>query len=78
MVALQPRIDSFNEMFVDVTEGDRIELDYVPGEGTVVHIAGSKKGVVEGKDFNDALLLIWLAEKPVTKNLTGQLLSYSQ
>lgn len=78
VVALQPRIDQFNEMFTDVKEGDRIELDYVPGEGTVVNIAGSRIGVIEGKDFNDALLLIWLGEKPVAKKLKGQLLSYSK
>ncbi|BHH85059.1 chalcone isomerase family protein [Desulforhopalus sp. 52FAK] len=76
--ALQPRIDRFNEMFVDVKEGDRIQLDYVPEKGTVVTIAGKEKGVVEGKDFADALLLIWLGEKPVTKKLKKQLLSYSE
>lgn len=78
VTALQARIDSFNEMFADMKEGDRIELDYVPAKGTVVKVTGVEKGVIEGKDFNDALLLIWLGEKPVTSKLKEQLLSYSQ
>jgi hypothetical protein len=75
--ALQERIDRFNAMFVDVKKGDRIVLDFVPGVGTIVTVANQEKGVIEGKDFNDALLLIWLGEKPVNKKLKKQLLSYS-
>ena len=75
--ALQERIESFNAMFVDVKKGDRIVLDFIPGTGTIVTVANEEKGVVEGKDFNDALLLIWLGEKPVNKKLKKQLLSYT-
>lgn len=77
VTTLQSKIDSFNEMFVDMKEGDRIELDYVPGKGTVVYVAGSEKGIIEGKEFNDALMLIWLGKKPVASKLKEQLLSYS-
>ena len=72
---LQARIDQFNAMFVDVKKGDLVVLDFVPGKGTVVTIAKEEKGVVSGKDFNDALLRIWLGEKPVTKGLKEALLS---
>lgn len=75
--SLQPRIDAFNAMFETVKKGDRIVLDYIPAKGTVVTVAGKGKGVVEGRDFNDALLRIWLGEKPVNKKLKEQLLSYS-
>lgn len=75
--ALQSKIDSFNAMFVDVKKGDRVVLDFVPGKGTFVTVANEEKGVIEGKDFNDALLLIWLGKKPVNKKLKKQLLSYS-
>ncbi|MFT5697891.1 MAG: hypothetical protein ACI8ZB_000745 [Desulforhopalus sp.] len=75
---LQSRIDSFNAMFVDVKKGDRIVLDFVPEKGTTVTVAGEEKGIVEGKDFNDALLLVWLGDKPVNKKLKKQLLSYSK
>lgn len=75
---LQTKIDSFNAMFVDVKKGERIVLDFVPEKGTIVTVAGEEKGVIAGKDFNDALLLIWLGEKPVNKKLKKELLSYSQ
>lgn len=77
VIALQARINSFNAMFVDVKKDDTIVLDFVPGKGTIVTIANEEKGVIEGKDFNDALLLIWLGEKPVNKKLKQQLLSYA-
>ena len=75
VVQLQAKIDQFNAMFVDVKKGDIVVLDFVPGKGTVVTIAKEEKGVVSGKDFNDALLRIWLGEKPVTKGLKEALLS---
>jgi hypothetical protein len=75
---LQPRIDQFNAMFVDVKKGDIIVLDFIPDKGTVVTIAKQEKGVIPGKDFNDALLRIWLGDKPVSKELKEKLLSYNK
>ena len=71
---LQERIDRFNELFVEVKENDVIVLDFIPEKGTSVSIKGQDKGVIEGKDFNDALLRIWLGKKPVTKDLKKELL----
>ncbi|PHR27923.1 MAG: hypothetical protein COA36_08150 [Desulfotalea sp.] len=78
VAVLQPRIDSFNAMFSEVKRGERIVLDYVPGKGTTVTVAGVEKGVIQGKDFNDALLRIWLGQNPVNKKLKKQLLSYGE
>jgi hypothetical protein len=75
VTALQQRIDQFNAMFTDAKKGDVIVLDYIPGTGTKVTIAGAEKGVIPGKDFNDAMLLIWLGDKPVSKDLRAKLLS---
>ncbi len=72
--ALQGRIDQFNAMFGDAKKGEVIVLDYTPGSGTKVNIAGVEKGLIPGKDFNDAMLAIWLGEKPVTKDLKAKLL----
>jgi len=71
---LQDRIDRFNAMFVDVKKGDLVVLDFIPDQGTVVTIAGQEKGLIAGKDFNDALLRIWLGDKPVTESLKEKLL----
>ena len=73
---LQERIVQFNGMFDDVKKDDTIVLDFIPDQGTRVTVANQEKGVIPGKDFNDALLKIWLGEKPVTKSLKEKLLSY--
>ena len=72
--ALKPRIDKFNSMFETVKEGDVVLLDYLPGKGTRVTIKGQQKGFIEGEDFNQALLKIWLGEEPVTEDLKEALL----
>lgn len=71
---LQQRIDQFNALFTDARKGEEIILDYTPTGGTKVNIAGVEKGVIPGKDFNDAMLSIWLGEKPVSKDLKAKLL----
>ena len=78
VVKLQDKIDRFNGMFDDVKKGDTIVLDFIPDQGTVVTVAKQEKGVIPGKDFSDALLKIWLGEKPVTKGLKAKLLSYNR
>jgi hypothetical protein len=77
-VALAPRINQFNEMFATVGKGDTILLAYVPESGTKVVVAGKEKGIVPGKDFSDALLSIWLGEKPITPDLKKALLNYGK
>ncbi|MGB5395783.1 MAG: chalcone isomerase family protein [Gammaproteobacteria bacterium] len=72
--SLRPRIDKFNAMFPNVYEGDVVLLDYIPGKGTVVTIKGEEKGVIEGADFNRALMDIWLGDEPVDSGLKDALL----
>ena len=74
MKSLRPRLDRFNGMFETLVEGDRVLLDYLPGEGTRVTIKGQVKGVIEGRDFNRALLAVWLGDSPVTRHLKAALL----
>ncbi len=73
-LALSGRIKAFNAMFATVKKGDEIVLDYIPGTGTRVSVAGKRKGVIEGKDFADGLWSIWLGKKPVSSDLKQQLL----
>lgn len=68
------RVEEFNSFFGDIKKGEEIVLDYMPGIGTRVVFAGEEKGIIPGKDFNDALLRIWLGDKPVTKKLKRKLL----
>ena len=62
--SLQARIDQFNKLFRTVKEGDVIRLDYLPEKGTQVYINDQQMGMVEGFDFNQAVLKIWLGKKP--------------
>jgi len=75
MLSLKERLDRYNAMFSDVKKGDAILLDYVPEEGTSVTIRGERKGVIPGKDFNDALLAVWLGRKPADSDLKEAMLS---
>ncbi len=72
--AVKDRLDKFNQMFSDLHEGDVVLLDYIPGKGTRVTIKGDIKGVIEGADFNRALLSVWLGEEPVTEDLKEAML----
>ncbi len=72
--ALKERLGKFSALFSDVKEGDQILMTYVPGKGTSVSIKGEEKGVVEGKDFADALFSVWLGGNPVQEDLKKALL----
>lgn len=78
LATLKERIAQFNALFETVKSGDTITFDYTPGQGTVVEVSGEQKGIIDGKDFNDALLAIWLGKDPVSSSLRKDLLSYSK
>ena len=54
---------------------NEVLLDYLPGQGTRVTIKGDVKGVIDGKDFNDALLNIWLGDEPADDDLKEAMLN---
>lgn len=74
MGALKARLDHFAGMIPDSEKGDEIAFTYVPGKGTVVAAKGAEKGVIEGKDFADALFSVWLGPNPVQADLKTALL----
>ncbi len=71
---LKVRLDRLNAMIPNVEKGDQILLTYVPGKGTVVSAKNAEKGVIEGKDFADALFSVWLGPSPVQADLKTALL----
>ncbi len=75
---LQSRINQFDAMFPDLKEGDVVLLDYIPGIGTWVTIKGKMKGVIKGKDFNVALLNIWLGNEPADDDLKDAMLGKNE
>jgi len=76
--ALKDRLNTFNQMFSDLHKGDVVLLDYIPQKGTRVMIKGDVKGVIEGADFNRALLSVWLGKEPVTEELKDAMLGIEE
>ncbi len=68
----------FGEMFASIPglkTGDVITTDWVPGQGTVIHLNG--KSIIEplpGIDFYNALMKIWIGNDPADSALKQNLL----
>ena len=54
--------------------GDRIDIVYVPGTGTVMAREGETLATVEGLAFKEALFGIWLSDDPVQADLRSAML----
>ena len=74
MAGLADSLALFKSFFPDMHEGDVVWIDYLPGRGTFVTINGEEKGYIPGREFNIALLRVWLGPNPVTDELKSGLL----
>jgi hypothetical protein len=72
--ALQQRLNTFTAAIPDLKKGDELVLTYVPGKGTTIQSKAGEKISVEGKDFADALFLVWLGKSPVDESLKDGML----
>jgi hypothetical protein len=50
--------------FEEIKKGEQFVFTYLPGQGTIVEVKGARKGVIEGKEFADALFRAWIGPKP--------------
>jgi hypothetical protein len=64
-------------MFITVKKGNTIQLDFHSDSSLVVFINGKERGKINGHDFQQALLRIWLGEEPVTNDLKSAMLGVS-
>ena len=62
--SLQERFARLGAMMETLDKGQTLECVYIPGQGTTIRVRGQVKGVIEGKDFSDALLACWIGPKP--------------
>ena len=70
LAVLKDKINLFNGYFTEpMKKGETMHLTYIPGKGTEVNIKGIVKGVIEGKDFMEALFSIWFGPYPPSKGL---------
>jgi len=74
MQNLKKRLEQFNSWFVTAHRGDSIVFDFLSDGSTHVSLNGSEKGVIQGVDFQQALLSVWLGKKPADKDLKKAML----
>ncbi len=74
---IEGRLRDLNRMMSTVgvlKKGGTVFLDYIPNIGTRVTINGEEKLVIKGEDFFQALLRIWIGNKPVDGTLRRAML----
>ena len=62
-------LNSLNDAYIDVKEGDRYTMNYTPGIGTDLILNGKKLVTVPGKDFAKFYFGIWLSKYSFSKDL---------
>jgi len=72
------QIGKFGEMFAsvdDIKKGDVMHMDWIPGTGTVCELNGKRIGdTASDINFYNAVLRIWLGDKPADSSLKPALL----
>jgi hypothetical protein len=72
------QIGKMGELFASVDglkKGDVLHLDWIPGTGTQAELNGKKLGEpIPDLNFYNAILRIWLGDKPVDRSLKPALL----
>jgi hypothetical protein len=64
-------VDSFMAVFQEpIEKGDVFDLVYLPGKGLDIYKNGGFKSTIDGgMPFKEAIVGIWLGDKPADKNL---------
>lgn len=82
MPKLKDRLETLLKQLPDeLKENDAVVINYVPGSGTSLTVAGKegKETVkIEGKDFADAMLSVWLGSSPVDDSLKSGMLGKAE
>jgi Chalcone isomerase-like len=74
---LESRMMQFNailETLPEVKKGMEIVIDYLPKLGTTVRVEGKGQERIPGADFNQALLRIWIGDRPKDTKLKSAML----
>lgn len=61
----------------DLEYGDRVQLDYTPGEGTKISINSTQLADIEGDDFFNMVLNAWIGARPPSTEFKQHILSLS-
>ncbi len=74
-VRLQMMVDMFDG---NLRKGEEGYIEWVPGKGSRIVIKDEVKGIIPGKDLNDAILNIWVGENPVGSTFKKQVLGLEE
>lgn len=72
--AIKSRVEKFKNFFRDMKDGDIVEMTLIPGKGTTVVLNGVTQGLVDGDDFQEALVKVWVGPEPPTDDFKDGLL----
>jgi Chalcone isomerase-like len=73
MPALRARLDLLEHALPALQKGNVLDFTYLPGTGTIVRGNG-RELTIPGKDFDDALLSVWLGPDAANRILRHDLL----
>lgn len=66
--SIKTKMHEFHGMQASVEEGDQMVIEFLDDTVTV-SVKGEVKGTITGREFQSALLLIWLGDEPPNKDL---------
>jgi len=72
--ALHDDLERFHAVLEDLQQGQDLSLQYLPGIGTTLRAPSGASATVAGKPFADAMLRVWLGERPSDERLKARLL----
>jgi len=72
--AIDPGARKLYALYRDVKPGDRYSFTYIPGIGSQIALNGKILGTIQGLDFANAMLSIWLGPNPLDPGLKKALL----
>lgn len=72
---IKEEIDAFLQVFQQgVSKGDVFEMQYLPGEGTIILKSGKQLKTIPSLAFKQALFGIWLSNRPAQESLKQAML----
>lgn len=75
MSGIQVQIDTFAALFTDeIIKGDQFTFEADKDRGVTAYKNGVAQPTIEGEDFREALLKIWLGDNPAQKSLRKAML----
>ena len=78
-IKLEDRLQLLVELFnASLKKGEEGYIEWVPGVGSRIVIKGEVRGIIPGKDLNDAILNIWVGDNPVGSTFKRQVLGLEE